>query len=179
MEHLDDLTLNDYLDGLLEPEARAEADAHLTVCVACQNRYIDLRAVWMELESLPEAPLSRDLASAVLAAIAPARAALPVAARWVLAAQALLALVLLIAAGLSLPAEWFTVPEAVAQSQVELNQWWQTATASAQTWAAGWAQWTALISASALSGVGLAAVAALWIVGNGWLLRPAFKRRLS
>lgn len=179
MEHLDDLTLNDYLDGLLEPEARAEADAHLTVCVACQNRYVEARALWLEIESLPDAPLSRDLSRAVMAAIKPAPIVLPLAARWAVAAQALLALALLVAAGLSLPAEWLAVPEAVTQSQAEINRLWQSGLASAQSLAENWAMLTAWLSASALVGVGLAAVAALWIVGNGWLLRPALKRRLS
>jgi anti-sigma factor RsiW len=76
--HLSDEHLNEYLDEALAPEVRGRADSHLAACPECAARLAGLRAVFARIESLPEAPLSRDLAPSVRRAL-DRRAALP---RW-------------------------------------------------------------------------------------------------
>jgi anti-sigma factor RsiW len=67
--HLSDLQLNEYLDQVLAPEARAEAVKHLAACVDCAARLTALQALFAQIESLPEAALSRDLAGPVVRAL--------------------------------------------------------------------------------------------------------------
>ena len=67
MNHLDDFTLNEYLDHALDESARAEAEMHLRTCPACRTQLEELQMLFAELEDLPEAHLEHDLAPAVLA----------------------------------------------------------------------------------------------------------------
>jgi anti-sigma factor RsiW len=57
--HLTDDQLNEYLDG--EIHDRARADAHLSSCAGCAARLAVLQTLFAEIESLPEAALTRDL----------------------------------------------------------------------------------------------------------------------
>ena len=45
MTHLDNSTLNYYLDGALDAPARARADAHLSSCPTCASEIAALRAL--------------------------------------------------------------------------------------------------------------------------------------
>ena len=67
MNHLDDFTLNEYLDHALDESVRAEAEAHLQTCIACRAKLEEFRAFFAELDNLPEAPLERDLTPGILA----------------------------------------------------------------------------------------------------------------
>ena len=61
--HLTDNQLNEYLDN--EIENRAQAELHLSSCDDCAARLAALRALFNEIESLPEIALSRDLAAPI------------------------------------------------------------------------------------------------------------------
>jgi len=61
MNHLTDETLNEYLDN--ELTNRDEVDLHLSQCTDCAARLTALRALFDEIESLPELTLSRSLAA--------------------------------------------------------------------------------------------------------------------
>jgi anti-sigma factor RsiW len=65
--HIPDDTLFEYLDGILPPAGTAALEGHLSRCVACSQNLARLRRLFAGIESLPQFPLSRDLAPAVLA----------------------------------------------------------------------------------------------------------------
>ena len=67
MNHLDDFTLNEYLEHTLDDSERDAVDLHLKVCAACRAKLDELQAVFMELDVLPEIELEHDLTSSVLA----------------------------------------------------------------------------------------------------------------
>ncbi len=67
MKHLDDFTLNEYLDRALSPTARDAAEAHMQTCITCRTKMDELKAVFSELEALPDVRLERDLMPTILA----------------------------------------------------------------------------------------------------------------
>ena len=66
MNHLDEYTLNEYIDRNLDEAALAEAETHLQTCVDCQTKLSELQNLFAELEELSEARLEHDLTSAIL-----------------------------------------------------------------------------------------------------------------
>ncbi len=181
--HLDDTTLNEYLDATLAPPRRAEIVAHLEVCAGCQQRLAELRALFAALEALPDAPLEHDLSPKVAAALKPQRLALPLALRLAFVVQAGLVLLLGLALWPTLSGFVTPVPtgpfidplvSAFADSAQALAAQWQAALETAQvSLGSGWEAARALLPGSLGMGwgAGLAAVALLWLVGNSLLLR--------
>ena len=76
--HLTDEQLNEYLDN--EIVDRAQVELHLFACDDCAARLTALRALFDEIESLPELALSRDIAAPVTRRI-DGRAAVPAVPR--------------------------------------------------------------------------------------------------
>src|SRR5262245_51798927 len=70
MNHLTAEILNMYLDGALDPDERAAADAHLAGCRACQGELAALRELFATIEALPPEQLPADLTAQVLGRIA-------------------------------------------------------------------------------------------------------------
>lgn len=193
-QHPSDETLNEYLDGVLDAPARARVDAHLAGCLQCAARLEAVRALFAELEALPDEPLARDLSAGVLAHLRQpehALSSLP-ALRWVVAMQALAALMLLAVAApfalASLPvAEMALLGRPLLDSVTELlaglaaqaqslgaalAAWSEQSVAGARALAAPLAE-----TSTALLGAGLAVVFVLWVLGNGLLLRQTFSTR--
>lgn len=75
-DHISDVQLNEYLDG--ESMEHASIEAHLSSCGECAARLTALRALFAEIESLPELELSRDLAARFTSTQIP----LPQLPRW-------------------------------------------------------------------------------------------------
>lgn len=96
MSHLTEETLNEYLDNALTPAARADVDAHLAACDTCTAELESLRTLFAQIGSLPEATLERNLTPIVVARL-PVRVGMSRPLGWALAAQGLVALVLLAA----------------------------------------------------------------------------------
>ena len=94
--HFSDSVLNEYLDGELDHAGQAALEAHLPVCQDCSRRLAELKTLFLSLENLPEESPSRDLASAVQAALRNQPAG--PRQRWILAAGTALQLVLAAAA---------------------------------------------------------------------------------
>jgi predicted anti-sigma-YlaC factor YlaD len=67
MNHLDDFTLNEFLDLALEEPSRAEAQSHLRTCADCRARLEELQLLFTELENVPEVHLDHDLTPGILA----------------------------------------------------------------------------------------------------------------
>ena len=85
--HLDDSTLNEYLDGRLEGEPARQARQHLRVCQDCRSRRDQLQSLTASLAMLAESPLRRDLVRPVLARLWPKPA--PAFLGWVTGFEAI------------------------------------------------------------------------------------------
>jgi hypothetical protein len=187
MTHLDDDTLNAYLDETLPAAAYAEATAHLQACTACASRLNSLTALFTSLETLPDLPLARDLSPLVVAAIRPKPILRPVISptmRLAFAFQLLLAIGALAAA---IPfATKFAVYIPTFNSFDFMNTTLQGFVSSFQTLIALPqpetlipADLTTLLTqlpvlpiSTALIAACLAGVTVLWLIGNSVLLRP-------
>jgi hypothetical protein len=66
MNHLNDFTLNEYLDQTLNETEREKAEAHLQSCDSCHAKLDEFQTVFAELEALPDAPLEHDLTPSIL-----------------------------------------------------------------------------------------------------------------
>lgn len=192
MTHLNNTALNEYLDFVLEPARRAEVELHLATCPACAARLAELSTLFAALESLPDAPLERDLSSAVMDSIRRAKlAAQPALSpklRLAIAVQALAALALI---GIALPfatqalelasAPQFTsqLTATAADALATFNATWATAVNSAQSLLNEGLTTLDNLPLPSLSALGLgiffAAVSALWIIGNGLLLTRTYQ----
>ena len=66
MNHLDDYTLNEYLDHMLSDTVRGEVEAHLQFCVACNTKLDELSELFAKLDEVSEVHLEHDLTPAIL-----------------------------------------------------------------------------------------------------------------
>jgi hypothetical protein len=88
--------LSDYLEATLEPSARAEMDAHASICARCSSILRDIAAIRTEAAALPEIFPSRDLWQGIAARIESAVVSLPerrdgrLSRRWIAIAASLL-----------------------------------------------------------------------------------------
>lgn len=189
--HLDDLTLTDYLDNALAPDERAIVEQHLAGCAECAAQVAKFRALFAAFNTLPPLAPERDLTPAIMAAIeAPRRAMVEPSSR---AAVRRLAGVLagqLVAAGVALLLLRQMAVPLVAEIQMGLVAWGLAAQFNGtmlliqvqQAWDAAFMpfQQVQRFSFSDLTG-GLSlplstaigvflAVAAIWVLGNRWLL---------
>lgn len=65
MAHVDELTLNEYLDNELPLSKRVDVEAHLTECTSCQAELAELQQLFFTLDSAAEAPFAVDISAAV------------------------------------------------------------------------------------------------------------------
>ncbi len=198
MSHLDDSTLDGYLDSALPPARRAEVDSHLAACRECAARLDQMRALFIALDSLPESPLERDLAAGVLSIIRtsglnprPPRQLAPIL-RALVAAQGLLALALL-AAAVPFAAQLLQRPELTQFTSEATRLFSDLSSSVLLEWNLVLAEAGRLLTLPAsspglplppLSTLGLAlvllAAGLMWLVGNGVLLKEiANSRQLS
>src|SRR5215207_2628347 len=103
MEHLTELQLNDYLDGLLTDPEQARFATHLNECVECKADVDALREIVVGVQALPPGVRpQRDLLPGIHAAIDAEQFVAPVSWRtrslWSLRAPLAAAAVLLIVA---------------------------------------------------------------------------------
>ncbi len=191
MIHLDDSTINEYLDSALPASRRAEVDSHLAACPQCAARLNDLRALFASIESLPDLPLEPDLSSSVVAAIQPKRATiaqptLTPALRLAFAVQAILALIALAAA---IPFAIQAIPTGAASQLTtafstelvdivtDLSTQWIATIESLRTFPNPLTTQPPLPALPMVElSLCLAAVTVLWLVGNSVLLRPTSAR---
>ena len=95
MEHLSDELLDRYADGVLTPQERSAAEAHLAGCDRCRRELAAMHDLFATFAAVPTTPLPLYLDPRVLRRIAPQHTP---RYRWLavglLVVQALLALVL-------------------------------------------------------------------------------------
>lgn len=125
MDHIDELTLNEYLDESLPEVTRQAVEAHLAMCGACQAELADLQQLFFALDSVTDAPLSTDLSVAVEAQIKKE----PVASEQFSVNSWPLLIFELVAAGVLLFLLWPTV-----QEWLLLARGWPVQVAADVTW---------------------------------------------
>lgn len=178
MNHLSEEQLNEYLDH--ESAEQVQIESHLSSCSECATRLASLQALFAELDSLPEAVLSRNLASSVVQRVSHS-GILPKWLTLTLVVQAALALVCMLVAtplviqfiNQTLPA--FTgpsFPQIWIQLQAQWMHWLNTFSAFQMPTlpAITTPQFSSVVMLSAL-----ACVSVFWLVGNGLLLRNQIK----
>lgn len=70
MNHLDNSTLNLYLDDALDAKMRGEVAAHLETCEVCQRELAATRSLFTLLETWRAEPIPRDVTAQVMTRIA-------------------------------------------------------------------------------------------------------------
>jgi len=170
MTHLDEFTLNEYLDGMLDAAARAETETRLAACGECRAAQAELQQLFTALAEVKELPLTADLSARVLAEIKPEVAAAtwlrPLLLGQLLAAAAMLVWLWPLIGG------WLRLAGTAVQTALSHLQPIQF---SWGTWLAGWG--TAVLSQlqNARPALDLAAnqwslllllALALWLAGN-------------
>ncbi len=174
--HLTDDQLNEYLDN--ESAERGIIEAHLESCDECAARLDSLQALFTELESLPEAALTRNIA-ARFAPTPSLPAPLPKFLTLTVILQAAFALTAIVIAvpfiANLLPAiEIPSFTEVFAQLQSQWIIWLDSLStlrlSSGQAFHLPTLPELPIVEMSSLL-VTLAGVSVLWILGNGLLLR--------
>lgn len=168
--HLTDSQLNEYLDQESGDEARLET--HLNSCPSCQKRLSNLQTLFAELDSLPEAALTRNIAAHFL----PEPALIAPPPRWLTLtafAQAVAALATLI---IAIPFFSAMLP------LIEIPNLWAHLIQVQTLWA-NWLNALATLRLPAFEPlpmpttelstllIMLTSVSVIWILGNGLLLR--------
>ncbi len=132
MTHLDEFTLNEYLDHTLDAETNRMVESHLTSCPTCQQSLAELQTVFAALTAVTDLPLTTDFAPRVLQTIQP-EPTTPAWIPWMLLAQ-------LAGAALMLAGLWSSVQTVLAR--------WQTVAQTgiqqmAEVLGSAWAAWVA------------------------------------
>ncbi len=175
--HLTDEQLNEYLDN--ETAERAQIEAHLASCDECAARLAALKALFAEIESLPEMELTQSIAVRLtLPSSLPAR--LPPSLTLTVTLQAVAALIALIFAA-PLATQYFTsLLSAVSIPSfydvlIEIHMYFAMWMRSVQSFQLPTIPTEILtlpeeISPAILS-VTLLGIFIIWLIGNWWLLR--------
>ena len=156
--HLTDEQLNEYLDNA--STERALIESHLDSCDECAARLSTLQALFMDLDSLPEVTLSRDLPP------------------WLTLAATLQAAAALVALIVAIPFFSIMLPQVEMPSFTtwlfEIQSLWTSWLDTLSTFQLPTYQFTNLptypVELSTLF-IALAIVSIFWIFGNGLLLR--------
>lgn len=168
--HLTDEQLNEYLDN--ESADRAAIAAHVDSCADCARRLAALQALFTELDSLPEAALTVDLAARFLP---DQRRAAPLPA-WLTLTATLQAALALIAGAAALPLLLAWLP----RLDTSLFNTWLVELQSLQS---AWQETISTFQLPALQPLPipvlelstllmvLAGASIVWVLGNGLLLR--------
>ena len=170
--HLTDEQLNEYLDN--ETANRAEIETHLDSCDECAARLSTLQALFMDLDSLPEVTLSRDLAARfTLRAAQNLPAQLP---RWLTLTASLQGAAALVALIVAIPFFSIMLPKVEMPSFTtwlfEIQSLWASWLDTLSTFQMPTFQPSTIptLEMSTLF-IALAVVSIFWIFGNGLLLR--------
>ena len=176
--HLTDDQLNEYLDN--ESAERAQIEMHLSTCDECAARLAGLKTLFAEIESLPQLELTHSFA----ARFTPTPSLQPQLPTWLTLTATLQAVIGLIALILAAPfvsnrlpaIEMPSYTTIFAQIEAQLSGW--VALFVTLRLNSGQAfqlpslpQIPAFEVSSLVLTLTLASVSALWLLGNGLLLR--------
>lgn len=169
-DHITDAQLNEHLDN--ETTNRAGIEAHLASCDECAARLSALQSLFTELDSLPEAALSRNLAARFL----PDRKAVSQPPRWLTLTAVLQAAAALVALIVAIPFFSIMLPKVEMPSFTtwffEIQSLWTSWLDAISTFQMPTFQPSNIptLEISTLF-IALTVVSIFWIFGNGLLLR--------
>lgn len=172
--HLTEDQLNEYLD--YETADRAEIETHLDSCGECAARLAALQALFIELDSLPEVALTRNIAARFI----PDRSRTPQLPGWLTLTASLQAALALTALAAAIPFVSAMLPRieppSFTTALFELQSLWTSWLDGLSTFQFPAIQPLPLpvMEMSTLLLV-LAVVSIFWIFGNGLLLRNQTK----
>ena len=176
--HLTDEQLNEYLDN--EIENREQVELHLSSCEDCAARLTELRALFKEIESLPQAVLTRSLAAQVTRRVSE-RASLPRSLHLTVILQAAAAVIAIILAApfvggwISPSLSNIPVPS-IDDTFLQLQLQWMIWLDMLSQFQVPSLPEIPVIELSRLSVMLIViGVSLLWLVGNRWLLRNQMK----
>lgn len=171
--HLTDEQLNEYLDN--ETNEREQIELHLNACNECSLRFSDLQNLFLELDSLPDLQLTRDLSKRFI----PTPQLVTAPQRWVrltVFAQVALALIALI---IAIPFITTLQPQMdttiFTTSFIEIQTLWNTSLDSLSTFEMPVLPEIPIVEMSSLL-LSLVGIFIVWIFGNGLLLRNHIRR---
>ena len=172
--HLTDDQLNEYLDN--ESTERIQIETHLSSCDECAARLTALKALFAEIESLPELELTHNIATR----FSPTPSLQQQLPAWLTLTATLQAALALITVIIAAPFITNLLPAIETPSLTDIFLQLQSQ----------WAAWLNLLStfqlptvpqlpaleiSSLMLTLTLAGVSILWLVGNGLLLRNQIK----
>lgn len=174
MTHLTDKQLNEYLDAGTHVDRYTHT--HLDACSDCRARFEELCAVFTALESLPEVKPPRDLTQSILARL-PQKQTSP-AWKWLFAAQTFgaLAIASWLASSFELPASILTYqPPTFDSLLASLFAFLSSFSFELPSFDIHLSSFIFDLSTFNLTLL-IVSAAALWVVGNGLLLRAPARR---
>ena len=169
--HLTDEQLNEYLDH--ESAEREQIETHISSCADCAARLTALQALFAEIESLPELPLTHDLAARFTPTPSLPVPRLP---RWLTLTATLQAALALLTVIMAAPFITELLPAvqtpSFADVLIQIQSQWLTWLDLLSTFQLPTLPQLPVIEISNLMiTLTLAGISMLWLIGNGLLLR--------
>ena len=170
-DHVTDVQLNEYLDH--ESAEREQIETHISSCADCAARLTALQALFAEIESLPELPLTHDLAARFTPTPSLPVPQLP---RWLTLTATLQAALALLTVIMAAPFITELLPAvqtpSFADVLIQIQSQWLTWLDLLSTFQLPTLPQLPVIEISNLMiTLTLAGISMLWLIGNGLLLR--------
>ena len=170
-DHVTDVQLNEYLDH--ESAEREQIETHISSCADCAARLTALQALFAEIESLPELPLTHDLAARFTPTPSLPVPQLP---RWLTLTATLQAALALFTVVIAAPFITELLPAvqtpSFADVLIQIQSQWLTWLDLLSTFQLPTLPQLPVIEISNLMiTLTLAGISMLWLIGNGLLLR--------
>jgi len=170
-DHVTDVQLNEYLDH--ESAEREQIETHISSCADCAARLTALQALFAEIESLPELPLTHDLAARFTPTPSLPVPRLP---RWLTLTATLQAALALLTVIMAAPFITELLPAvqtpSFADVLIQIQSQWLTWLDLLSTFQLPTLPQLPVIEISNLMiTLTLAGISMLWLIGNGLLLR--------
>ena len=181
--HLSETRLYEYLDGALSPAETAATLQHLQQCSSCQAQVHDIQVLFSALDGLPDIPIYVDLAPGVLSSIT-TQESIWQSGRWLAILQAVIAAAVLIFSWpLLLPGSG----QPLSNLSIQVERWFA---GLPNTMVLTWAAWSIAANDLLVQTQDLfrgavtdllprfeiwpwiAILGVLWLIVNGFLLRP-------
>jgi len=170
-DHVTDVQLNEYLDH--ESAEREQIETHISSCADCAARLTALQALFAEIESLPELPLTHDLTARFTPTPSLPVPQLP---RWLTLTATLQVALALLTVIITAPFITELLPAvqtpSFADVLIQIQSQWLTWLDLLSTFQLPTLPQLPVIEISNLMiTLTLAGISMLWLIGNGLLLR--------
>lgn len=167
MQEFNEDYLQEYLDGMLDEEARQAVEAHLASSPQARAQLAELEALFASLDGLPELPLATDLSAGVVAQIQQETAVSTSLPRWLwglLLGQVAIALLLL-------GDRWLSLLDWLGNGRQLAFAWFDTVQLSTTTFFEQlWANFTSLLQTPDLPNLAINLPTSQWALLFGLAL---------